>query len=387
MRAWRDITPLLVGLAASPARAQEVPAADPASPHMAAVATALPESSCGELSSLPMSETPSDMLAGRFTLTLPTTASHASVPNNIMAAPTPEVTSSLYFVEQGGDRLGVVVNETFQLAGADLEAEARRYLADLPPEGAPWNVAPLVVADPSVRAVAYWPANLMVRGDADVWALGVLYAMPDGDVAHVSFRLDATTAGHGLGCTGYAAKLAASARAGGRALNRAAHEELVQVGGARKIRVPVPADTVLLPQPGPDFDVFYLIPLVPLDQPSPSLGVYVGAWPQELEPSNLPDVPGSVLGDDGPWKASDVAASTVAARQLRLERRFELKAGEVAASTDKKARKAKKREQAEVPPAPEPPPLYLHIFIAATTQAQLDALRLVAESMTWDQGG
>lgn len=364
---------LLLSLLLGPAaRAQETAAA-PVS-RVNAVAAPLPAADCGALSGLAPADRPSDFLSGRFRLSLPAEAVHANVPNDLMAAAVPEETSSLYFLEQGDDRMGVVANETFQLAGDDLEGAVRRYLSDLPEEGAPWNIAPLPLADPSLRAVAYWPSSLVIRGDSDVWALGVLYAMPDGGVAHVSFRMDTPTAAHGTGCTGYAAQLASSAIAGDRPLGRAARDETVAVTDGRSLIIHVPADAVLLPQPGPDFLVFYIIPLVPLDQPSPSLGIYVGAYPQDLEPSNLPDVPGELLGEKGAWLASDVAALDGSFHALRLERRLEL------------SPKKKKKRKGDADPAPTGT-LYVHVFMSAADQAQLDALRAVAESLEWARGG
>lgn len=383
MRAVLCSLVLLSGLTSSlawgqePAPAEAPPVEVPPAevPRVAAVAAPLPASDCGALSGLALAEERSSFLSDRFRLTLPLAATHASVPNDIMAASVPEDTSSLYFIEQGEDRLGVVANETFQVVGEDFEAVVRRYLSDLPPDGAPWNIAPLPLADASMSAVAYWPSSLVVSGDSDVWALGVLYAMPDGGVAHVSFRLDTPTAAHGSGCTGFAAKLAASAGAGDRALNRAEHDETVAVSAHRSLTMHVPADVIVLPQPGPDFQVIYLIPLVPLDQPSPSLGVYIGAYPQDLEQPNLPDVPGRLLGEAGAWAASEATSMDGAWRALRLERRIEV------SPEDGKKRK-KKKGDAEPPPSS---PLFVHVFMSATDQAQLDQLRGIAESMAWEK--
>ena len=367
---------LILALGSPAVHAQEAPAAPltDAPARINAVAAPLPEADCGALSSMDLAATGSSFLSDRFQMTLPAGAEHASVPNDIMAAAVPEDTSSLYFLTQGEDRLGIVANETFQVVGPDFDAAVHRYLTDLPPDGAPWNIAPLPLADPAMKAIAYWPSTLVVSGDSDVWALGVLYGMPDGGVAHVSFRLDTLTAAHGSGCTGYAAKLASTAIHGDRALSRAARDERVAVSATRTLKVHVPADVVMLPQPGPDFQVIYLIPLVPLDQPSPSLGVYIGAYPQDLEASNLPDVPGTLLGEQGSWSASEAVSMDGAFRALRLERRIEV------APEGKK--KKKKKKDAEDPTAS---PLYVHVFMSATDEAQLTALKAIAESLSWEK--
>lgn len=335
--------------------------AEEPTPRLAATAAPFPDDACGALTALPQDPVPSPMLADRLRLTLPQGTARSDLPNNVMSASVADQSGSLYFVEDGQDRMGVVANETFQLAGQDFAGAARAYLADLPPEGAPWNLAPLPVASDSVQAMAYWPGQLIVDGDADVWALGVLYALPDGGVAHVSFRLDTATASHGLGCTGYALKLAATAVPGDRQLTRAPHEETLAATAAQSLHLTLPADMVVLPQPGPDFQVYYVLPLTALGAASPSLGVYVGPYPQDLEPTNLPDVKGRLLGKKGAWSASEALAPDGSGVALRLERRLEIK--------------AKKDET----------PLYVHVFIAANSQPELDALRLVAEGMRWEK--
>lgn len=340
----------------APALAQEATAT------LAATAEPIPASACGALSELPLGDAPSTLLADRLRLTLPTGAQHADLAAEAASAAVAEQTGSLWFLESGEDRMGVVANETFQLAGADLEAAARAYLADLPVEGAPWNVLTLPETEAGVRTVLYWPHALIMQGDADVWALGALYGMPDGGVVHVSFRLDTTTAGHGLGCTGLAAQIARSVTPGERRLTRAAHEEALPATADRVLKVALPDDMVVLPQPGPDFQVYYLVPLTPLGAPSPSLGVYVGSYPQELEPTNLPEVEGRLLGKKGAWSASKVPAELSGGLPLRLERRLEMK--------------HKKGEA----------PIFVHVFIAAGTQEELDRLRAVAEAMRWKKG-
>jgi len=331
--------------------------AQDATPRLAETPEALPEAACGELDGLPGGAEPSIFLADRLRLTLPEGAAKADLPHDVMAADVSDQSGTLYFLEAGEDRMGVVANETFQLADADFLAQARTYLADLPAEGAPWNVAALPTADSGVRAVVYWPHQLVVEGDADVWALGALYALPDGGVAHLSFRLDTPTAARGLGCTGYAAKIAASAVHGDRVLTRAPRTELLDAAEAT-LKLDLPADMVLLPQPGPDFQVYYLVPLVPLGSSAPSVGIYIGGNPQELEPSNLPDVKGRLLGKKGAWSQSELVASD-GSRTLRLERRVQVKT---------------RRGQ---------PPLYVHVFMAADNQGDLDRLRAIAEGMAW----
>ncbi len=333
--------------------------AQEATPRIAAEPAPFPADACGGLTALPLGEQPSPLLADRMRILLPHAAAHADLPNNVMSATVAEQSGSLYFLEEGTDRMGVVVNETFQLAGEDFEGAVRSYLGDLPPEGAPWNLVPLPVADAGVQAMVYWPRELIIQGDADVWALGALFALPDGGVAHISFRLDTATASHGLGCTGFALRLASSVVAGDRQIVRAPHGEELVADGGRTLLVDLPADMVVLPQPGPDFQVWYLIPLTPLGTPSPSLGVYVGPYPQEMEPSTMPDVKGKFLGKRGVWTASSAPSPSGMGTSLRLERRLEL-AG-------------KKGEE----------PVYVHVFMAADSQEELDRLRGVAEGLRW----
>lgn len=333
--------------------------ADEPTPRLAASPDPFPENACGALSALPDGDEPSPVLADRLRIQLPAGTARSELPNNLMAAAVADQSGSLLFIEEGSDRMGVVANETFQLAGSDFLAVSRNYLSDLPPEGAPWNVALLPQREGGVQTVVYWPHELIVQGDADVWALGALYALPDGGVAHVSFRLDTPTASHGPGCTGFALKLAASATPGARQLVRAPHTEDLVATPTHTLHVSLPADMIVLPQPGPDFQVYYVIPLTPLGGASPSLGIYVGAYPQELEPGNQPDVKGKLLGKKGVWTASEALAQDGSGVAMRLERRDELK--------------HKKGEEL----------LYVHVFMAAATQEDLDELREIAEGMTW----
>lgn len=329
-------------------------------PLFAPTADPLPEPSCGALSDLPLGDV-TTMLGDRLHLQLTPAATRAELPHDVMAAPVAEDNGALFFLESGTDRMGLVLNNTFQSAPKDMDAAARAYLSDLPAQGAPWNLAKLPVTGGQIQAWGYWPHQLIVDGDNDVWALGVLFITPDNTVLHASFRLDSTTATHGLGCTALAAKLVATATPGASLAPAAAPPLRMTVPDLGTLVLQPPANATVVPQPGPDFLVWYVVPRVDLNVSPASMGIYIGAYPQDLEATNLPPVKGRLLGKKGAWSAS-LIPDGLGGELHRLERRIEL-----------------------VKESKDQAPLYLHLFISAPDEAQLDSLRKSAESLSWEK--
>ena len=245
-----------------------------------------------------------DLLAGRLTIRVPAGARTEARRASIMAAPAAAEDESRVVIDAGPERMVLMVNELFSLAGPKLEAAVKKESAGSPwgPKGTTYSVEKLALK--GLSAFALLPAALKVQGDAAL-ALAAYVSPPDGTVQLLRIYVNPRAARDPKGSLGLARRLLATVAAGPRKLQTAAGVRRLAAAG-REIQAKVPAGYHASAQAGPDFQVHQLRKLVPLGAVSPSLGIYLGAHPsyQHKQSGGSPKVTerkGKLLGGSVSW--------------------------------------------------------------------------------------
>jgi hypothetical protein len=165
----------------------------------------------------------------------------------------------------------------------------------------PHTTVALEVAPP-LRATLVRPGETP-PDDELVMVARVLVASDDGTVQHIAFAVGGdmvASEAEREGCTALARAMARTLTAGDRRVDTSART--VSVGDG--LVVDVPAGYALLPQPGPDFTVSYLYPIVPLGAPHAQLGVYLGehASSHARDVTDLHEEPGRLFAATVPFR-------------------------------------------------------------------------------------
>lgn len=262
---------------------------------------------CGRVGSKPFAEAPFDLLAGRLSVRGPQGSKLLARPASIMAAPEAPERESRVFYEDGDEKFVLMAWELFRSAGERLGTQVRAEVESQAAGGdIAWCVEPLPAVAGGLRAYAVIPDRLPTEGEA-LPVLSVLAAHPDGLVQLLRWYVNPTLAGDAAGCIALASRAAATLAAGTRRIAReAGARRLEAFSQTKELEVQLPAGHVLTPQPGPDFTVHRIEPIVPLGEPGASLGFYLGdnpqappgSWAGSVERSKAP-----LLGEEVEWLA------------------------------------------------------------------------------------
>lgn len=274
----------------------------------------LAELTCGKLP-MRLASAPVSLLAGRLHLRPLEGGRLQARGHSIMAAPEADEVETRVFLEHQGQKLVIMTHESLQLAGA-LSAETA--VAAIEPmvfaPGARLTAHALPTADERLRAVAVVPETLDLSDGEAVFVLGVVAVHPDGAAQLQAYYVDPAAGASGRACTEAALHVAQTLRAGERTLVRSAGERAFPGPGNLHIRVE--RDWVLTTQEGPDFFVHRLQQMVPLGQPAPQIGVYVGhhpSGPRQPEPAKLP---GRLFGQAITWAGPSAEPGKPQVRQI-----------------------------------------------------------------------
>jgi hypothetical protein len=274
-------------------------AATPAPPRAAPrsiIRAAQPAARCGKLDA--RLDADATLLGGRLALRIPKAGGSLARAHGIMDAPQPVELEERLMIgggpsagrDPGDDALVVLGRETWQLdpdrataePGAPiqpghLDDEAAKFLrAVYAPD---LEVTAVAVADPAIRAYAGRPPHPHAEADADAaLVLVVLLALPDATLQTVAFYTNPWLAAD-AGCADLADRVAASLAVGRRALGRAAGSRPLGPVAGGTLTVTVPADHVVVHQPGPDFDRYLVFRLRPLGLFPGKLVIAVDPYP------------------------------------------------------------------------------------------------------------
>jgi len=237
--------------------------------------------SCGLVGRQPLVQAPFELLGGRVTLRAPDGSFLQPRDPGIMGAPEAEERESRVFYQYGSEKFVIMVRELFRSGGERFEAGVKKMVEEgEASDEMTWCVEPVATAQPNLKVVALVPSKVAGEGEA-VPVLSALVAHPDGLVQLLRFYVNPELAPDGPGCIDLARRIAATIGTGGQPLDRSAGARRLDAWGqTQELQIELPADFLLTPQPGPDFVVYRIEPIVPLDGAGGSIGIYLGDNPQ-----------------------------------------------------------------------------------------------------------
>jgi hypothetical protein len=248
------------------------------------------EGECGGFASLGESE-PIALLAGRLFVRGPAGAADSPRPYDIMSAPPTADLESRIFLEHEGARLVIYAEEILREPTDDLVRAVRETV------GEDFTVAPLEV-DAPLRAAIAVPRDL----DLEDEAVDVAFAYTvteDNLVQRVGFYVTPDAAQDG-GCERLALRLARSLAIGGRRLPDDPGPRVLE----GSLGIDLAARHRLIVEPGPDFAVYRVFPVLPLGPRQGGLGIYLGHHPSLRSRQGATRVPGEILGQTIAWEES-----------------------------------------------------------------------------------
>ncbi len=251
--------------------------------HLVFFALCIPWLACraalaGELGELGLQRQPTQLISDRLRIRAPKGATLESRAGNIMGAPPSSEEEMRLVIEQGEERLVVLVTELFALANEDLSADARQLALAMDSDGMhPMKVEALQLKPP-LRAVAMVPATPHPPEAATV-VLEALVAREDGSLLDLSFYANEKAALDLQGCTDLAHRMIRSLIPGERCLDLAGGARSLGWDPHHALEIDIPPGTVLTHQPGPDFDVFRISRVGRLGEDSGFAGIYMGHHP------------------------------------------------------------------------------------------------------------
>jgi hypothetical protein len=286
----------------SPAPSKGASPAAAASPVPGAGAGTAP---AGPVSQLMLSETKSDALGGRLRIALPPGATAEPRGHSIMAADAAAENETRLVAEADNVRLVVMVDDRFALAGDDFADRVREEVArwKIDKEGETFRSDPLALSAKELRAVAVVPSSLECD-DEGCFVEGVFVATAEHEVEYVGIYANAAAAEEPAALRTLASKVAASISPGSATLPLAAGERsLIGFGPRGALSAPLPANSAVEIDRGPDFDVIHVHLLRPFGAASSSLGIYVGGFPSFRAGEPAGDEV-TILGTKVHWYAS-----------------------------------------------------------------------------------
>ncbi len=276
----------------------------------ACVATAAPAAAGGKLAALSLAPQARPLLAGRLLIRLPRVAKTEPLPYDVMSAPDPVETSTRYLIDAGPERLVVVAEELFALAGAELAQRAPLELPkpfQLAAANAHWE--PVRVTRDKLRVLRVTPKTRDDHPQA-ILLEGAVVANTDGTVQTVAAYVNPRGARDRAGVAKLARAILATLAPGKRLLARQAGERRLALDARREIVATVPADVVLVRQDGPDFRRHSFYPLHPLGERRHFVQVLVDRHPARGEDGaqstgRRSTVKGTLLGQPVVWTRWD----------------------------------------------------------------------------------
>jgi hypothetical protein len=288
-----------------------------------------------------LSSTRTALLGDHLTVTLPAGMKVVPRQASIMSAEASNEDETRAILDDGKARFVVMSYELYALAGKDVKATVE---ADARSQGLTEPLEALVLPAPLV-GFAISPPVAKDREANITYAAWI--ASGDGTMQFVAFYVNPDGAVQGPAWAALGKKVTATLAPGKRVLAPKAGDRKLSDG----LALTVPDGWVASTQPGPDFTVNHLRKLVALGQAAPSCGVYVGHHPSSQ------------------YRQSETKAkATTTAGKL------------LGAKVDWTSWSAGGRSTTEAM-AKHPSAGTVHVFCSAGTEAELAALRRMAESL------
>jgi hypothetical protein len=293
------------------------------------------------------------LLGERLVLMMPSGAKVEPLGHGIMSADAPAENETRVVLDAGEERLVVMANDLFAIAGDDFVSSVK---AELGSQGnaSDYDVAAAAIG-PGLSAVSVMPRIPDRAGDA-VLVESYWVMTGDGLVATVAVYVNPPAAADLAGAKRLADKILGSLAAGTRTLPRGGgRTKVAYVDETRDLYAELPKDVVMSLQRGIDFDVARLRPLRTLGTGERALGIYVGHHAHFETDSKAKTVADTVLGTSVRWQMESRDGRPTADALVRIPG---AKSGGVSLET------------------------MIHLFARAPDEPSLEKVRALARSLT-----
>ena len=217
------------------------------------------------------------LLNDRLRVRAPKAAAPAPPGFGLMEAPAAPEHRLRLIIDSGPLRLVALVAELFRVSPGGLAQLGPAFLKTIGEDRriGPLSVAPSATGADGLEVLEYEPRGAVKLGDAN-FIRGVLTKLPDGTVQSINFFVNDPALADLPAARRLIADMIASLKPGSRPLLTGMRAQ--PPGGTLTLDL-LPGYTAYW-QRGPDFDVYWIEHLVPLNQPSGRLGIYSGHHPQ-----------------------------------------------------------------------------------------------------------
>ncbi len=260
-----------------------------------------------EIAKLPLNKQVK-LLNGRLSATLPQSAKIEARGHNIMAAPEAEEDETRVVVEAGKEKLVLIVNELYALAGKDFAENAAKYMSQFQQEKNQWLISK--VPSSSKKGLSYVRATQQgaqesKSNDSHLLVMAIV-ANKDGTVQLCSVYANDLAYKDWSKLTITVDQILDSLASGSRSLKLTART--VPAGILEGLTIKVPGNVATSIQRGVDFTVLHCDELKELGSPETSLGIYCGGWPSFYPPENARKVQDYILGKKIEWLEGAIAS-------------------------------------------------------------------------------
>ena len=239
------------------------------------------------------------LLDDRLRVSLPATARIAGMNYSIMEAPKPQETEARVFVDIGKLKLVIVVTELFERSKAPMmavgtdHAHKLEQAFKLPPLAVSVGANPI----PGIETAVLSPASPVQVSDAYLQKT-LLVRRTDGALMLLGFFVGDPAADSNNTMAAVIDRAAASISPGSRALRSGAN---VRLEGT-PITLDLPEGYTAYSQPGPDFDVYWVVRLSQPEEGHSRMGVYIGNHPRSRSaPPTARPVDSKAFGGEAKW--------------------------------------------------------------------------------------
>ena len=257
------------------------------------------------------------LLNNRIDARIPDAAQLVPPNGNIMEAPAPPERELRIILDAGPLRMVAVVTELFRLAATDFEGVGKSYAKSLERR---FRFDELAVSHMTKTGGGLQVLTYIPHGKANVpgatMIKGLLVRQSDGSLQLMSFFLNEPGMANVPAANHLVDQIIKSLKPGTRRLLTGARSGLAD----NRLTLDLPTGYPAYAQPGPDFSVYWVEHLVPLEDAAGRLGFYRGQYPQApAAPVTARTLRAPAFGTDMEWREWEQPGEGGSPRTLHAE--------------------------------------------------------------------
>jgi hypothetical protein len=301
----------------------------------------------GHLDKLPL-RTSISLLGNKLVVKMPAGSRAEARGNSIMGAPEPNTDETRIVLDGGKERLVIMANEMHALAGTDFTKNVNRVISEWQAEKHQrYAVAPNVMSHDGLKLVEVMPKGAVTESGEARLVESCFVSGKDGTVQIIAAYANPEAAKDWSGISGLARRIMETLSPGPS--RSRLDSRTVEIDPDLGLKISLPAGSMYIDQPGPDFHVCCFYQCRELGEHTAGMDIYIGYAPSFDPAKGAVQQSGVVLGKSTSWFES------------RNGDEYNLEA------------LLHPRESSHV---------VLHIFLSSVGKSDLTALKKVAETLT-----